>query len=218
MLDVSQRLPTQSLSAVADGNASPFSLLGLDSSLTPTEPTVEIAAAMRRLSAALESRFIALVLSDDRLTRTRFLEHLAHSLPADEYRVLPVSVPPRATRKQLTSLMAESAGLVEAEKGKNTRSPLLSTHDAGRRFELDVVKCYAGGQRTLLIFNDAHLLTPAGLHLIHALSNITAGYDLAVPIVLAAETSFAARLRRPAWRALASRTGAVVRLSSCEHK
>ena len=100
---------------------------------------------------------------------------------------------------------------------KRTSCNLLSSaaYDLWRRFEADVLRCYAEGRRTLLIFDDAHLLSAAGMHFLHALSNITtAGHDLAVPLVLAANTSFAVRLRRPAWRALASRTGAIVRLAN----
>jgi len=221
MLDVTHSLPAQSPSAVAEVNASPFSAFGSGSQppdeLALTEPTIEITGAVRRLHLALEARFITLVLSDDSPTRKGFLARLEYSLPADEYRILPVSVPPTATRKQITNLIAESANPLEAEKSRSSGLPLRSAYDLGRRFEVDVVKSYAAGRRTLLIFDDAHLLTPDGLHLIHALSNITAGgYDLAVPLVLAAETSFAARLRRPAWRALASRTGAVVRLSCAQ--
>jgi len=216
MLDVTQCLPTQSSSATAEVNALPFSAFGFDSQLTDelalTEPTIKITGAVRRLHVALEARFIALVLSDDNHIRTNFLVQLTQSLSADEYRILPIIVPPTATRKQLTSLMAKNANPVETEKGRSTCSPLPSAYDLGQRFEADVLKSYAEGRRTLLIFDDAHLLTSTGLHFIHALSNITAEYDLAVPLILAAGTSFAARLRRPAWRALASRTGAVVRL------
>lgn len=213
MLDVTKGLQSPTPSATAALKASPFTAFEFDSSSTRPEPTVEITTAVRRLRVALEARFIALVLSDDNCTRTRLITQLTQSLPAREYRILSVHVPPMATRKRLTSLVAGSAGLVEPEAGRNTCSP-LSAYDLWRRFETDVVKSYATGRRTLVIFNDAERLSPAGLHLIHSLSNITAGYDLAVPLILAAEISFAARLRRPAWRALASRTGAIVRVDT----
>ncbi|MCP9496555.1 MAG: ATP-binding protein [Pyrinomonadaceae bacterium MAG19_C2-C3] len=173
--------------------------------------TTEEETAMRRLRVALEARFIALVLCDHNPTRTRLLARLARSLPADEYRVLQVRVPQAATRSRITSLIMSSIVLTESAGSINLCSR-LSAYDLFRRFEADVAKSYRDGQRTLVIFDDAHLLPPAGMHLVHALSNITAGYDLAVPLILAATTSFAVRWRRPAWRALASRTGAVVRV------
>ncbi|MBA3442433.1 MAG: ATP-binding protein [Pyrinomonadaceae bacterium] len=173
--------------------------------------TGEDESAIRRLHVALDARFIALILSDHRPTRTRLLAHLAGSLPAAEYRVLRVSVPPQATRARLISLIAGSAGLVQPEDATGTYSR-TSAYDLLRRFEAEAVRSYTDGRRTLVIFDDAHLLSPAGLHLIHSLSNITAENDLAVALVLAAATSFGERLRRPAWRALASRTGAVVRV------
>ncbi len=150
-------------------------------------------------------------MSDHRPARTRLLAHLAGSLPVAEYRVLRVSVPPQATRARLISLIAVKAGLVQTEDATGTYSR-PSAYDLLRRFEAEAVRSYTGGRRTLVIFDDAHLLSSAGLHLIHSLSNITAKYDLAVALVLAAATSFSVRLRRPAWRALASRTGAVVRV------
>jgi type II secretory pathway predicted ATPase ExeA len=105
-------------------------------------------------------------------------------------------------------LVAGSANLIETEGATGTYLR-PSAYDLLRRFEADA---YTAGRRTLVIFDDAHLLSPAGLHLIHSLSNITAKDDLAVALVLAAATSFGVRLRRPAWRSLASRTGAVVRV------
>ncbi len=214
MLDVTKSLQSQSSPATAaEVNASPYTAFQFDSSSTHTEIAGEITTAIRRLRVALEARFIALVLSDDSRTRARLLTQLTQSLPAREYRILSVQVPPLATRRRLTGLIACSAGLVEPEEDRTTCSP-LAAYDLWRRFEVDVVRSYATGQRTLVIFNDAELLSPAGLHLIHSLSNITAGYDLAVSLILAAETSFAVRLRRPAWRALASRTGAIVRVDT----
>lgn len=176
------------------------------------ELTGEDKSALRRLRVALDARFIALILSDHSPPRTRLLAHLAGSLPAAEYRILRVSVPPQATRSRLTTLIADSAGLVQPEDAIGTYSRTFA-YDLLRRLEADAVRSYADGRRTLVIFDDAHLLCPAGLHLIHSLSNITAGCDLALALVLAAATSFGVRLRRPAWRALASRTGAVVRVA-----
>ena len=175
------------------------------------ELTAQESSAMRRLRVALEARFIALVLSDQSATRTRLLEHLAGSLPTAEYRILRVSVPPQVTRARLTSLIAASAHLIQPADATGAYSH-PSADDLLRSFAADALLSYADGQRTLVIFDDAHLLSPAGLHLIHSLSNITAESDLAVALVLAAATSFGVRLRRPAWRALASRTGAVVRV------
>ncbi len=178
-----------------------------------TDVTAEDQLALRRLSAALDSRFIALVLSDQADTRTRLLDSFILTLPAEEHRILSVSVPRSATHAQMTTLITRAAGLIAQGSEGDVRSR-LAAYDMWRSFEADVLRCYAAGRRTLIIFDDAHLLSAAGMHLIHALSNITTvDHDLAVPIVLAANNSFAVRLRRPAWRALASRTGAIVRLA-----
>ncbi|MBA3438431.1 MAG: ATP-binding protein [Pyrinomonadaceae bacterium] len=176
------------------------------------ELTGEDSKPLRRLRVALDARFIALILSDHGPTRTRLLAQLAGSLPAAEYRFLRVTVPPQATRSHLTTLISGSAGLVQTEDATGTYLH-PTAYDLLRRFEADAVCSYTAGRRTLVIFDEAHLLSSAGLHLIHSLSNITAGYDLAVALVLAATTSFGMRLRRPAWRALASRTGAVARVA-----
>ncbi len=197
--------PTAAVNPMACAPLQPASATG------SAELRGEDESALRRLHVALDARFIALILSDHIPTRTRLLAHLAGSLPAAEYRVLRVSVPPQATRSRLTTLIASSAGLVQPEDATGTYAR-TSAYDLLRRFEADAIRSYTAGRRTLVIFDDAHLLSSAGLHLIHSLSNITAGYDLAVGLVLAAATSFGVRLRRPAWRALASRTGAVVRV------
>ncbi len=197
--------------ATAEVNRIGFAPLHSASAIECAALTGEDNSAIRRLHVALDARFIALILSDHSPARTRLLAHLAGSLPAAEYRILRVSVPPQATRARLISLVAGSADLIETEGATGTY-PRRTAYDLLRRFEADAVCSYTAGRRTLVIFDDAHLLSSAGLHLIHSLSNITAKYDLAVALVLAAATSFGVRLRRPAWRALASRTGAVVRV------
>ncbi len=211
MPDLTNSSPPSSPSPIAEVNS--LACAPLHSPVLPeyAELTGEDKNALRRLHVALDARFIALILCDQSPTRTCLLAQLAGSLPAAEYRVLRVSVPPQATRSRLTTLIAGSAGLVQTEDATGTYSR-PSAYDLLRRFEAEAVRSYTAGRRTLLIFDDAHLLSSAGLHLIHSLSNITAKYDLAVALVLAAATSFGVRLRRPAWRALASRTGAVVRV------
>ncbi len=211
MSNVTDSSPSPPPSPTAEVNSLPFAPPHSAALSASAELTGEDKSAIRRLRVALDARFIALVLCDHIPTRTRMLAHLAGSLPAAEYRILRVSVPPQATRSRLISLIAGSADLIDTEGATGTH-PCPTAYDLLRRFEADVVCSYTAGRRTLVIFDDAHWLTPAGLHIIHSLSNITAQYDLAVALVLAAATSFGVRLRRPAWRALASRTGAVVRV------
>ncbi|MCA1604774.1 MAG: ATP-binding protein, partial [Acidobacteria bacterium] len=211
MPDVTDSLPPPSPSPTAEVNQLSFAPLHSAALSEDVALTGEDNSAIRRLQVALDARFIALILSDHGPTRTRLLAHLAGSLPAAEYRLLRLSVPPQATRSRLTSLISGSAGLIDTEGATGTHAR-PTAYDLLRRFEAEAVRSYTDGRRTLVIFDDAHLLPAAGLHLIHSLSNITAANDLAVALVLAAATSFGVRLRRPAWRALASRTGAVVRV------
>lgn len=183
-----------------------------DAASARTDVTCTDKVILRRLHVTLDARCIALVLSDEASARTRLLNSFTRSLPAAEYRVLWVSVPPCATRASLTRLVAGAATL-PGERSSVSAGSSLPAYNLLRRFEADAVRSHMEGQRTLVVIDDAQLLSADGMHFVHTLSNITAENDLAVALVLAAAPSFARRLRRPTWSALASRTGAVIRLS-----
>ena len=160
-----------------------------------------------RLTSALQGRTIAVLISNRAAERAALLRDLQHSTVIHEaFNTLHVNVSPEARARDFLRALARAAGL--PKKG--------SLCDLLRAFEAHCTLQYRGGKRVLLVVDDAHLMRTAEVNVVHALSNIVAGEesDLAMGIVLAGERKLQRKLNYKRWRAVRSRVGVSLHLTS----
>ncbi|MCP9495196.1 MAG: ATP-binding protein [Pyrinomonadaceae bacterium MAG19_C2-C3] len=156
-----------------------------------------------RIAGTLDARALVLAVDDDYGRRSEFVRDLyrIYTTQAD-YTPVIVTTPVQMSDAGLMRLIAEAVGL-----------PLVRTrYRLWCNFEVYCRAQYASGRRVLLIFEDAHLMNSAMLRLLHGLSTITVGNDLAVGMVMVGRDELAVKLQRRRHRALWSRIGARVRL------
>jgi len=171
-------------------------------------PSTNEYGLFERIASALNARSLVLVVDEDQCRRAEFTRDLCHGYASNaDYSPVIVTTPAQGSDAQLMRLIAVRVGL----------PPLRIRYALWRNFEAYCRKQYEQGKRVLLIFEDAHLMSGAMLRLVHALSTITMGNDLAVQMVLVGRNDLAIKLQRPCWRALWSRIGARVSLESTLH-
>lgn len=158
-----------------------------------------------RTHAALEARALVLVVDNSERRRTEFVRDLCRTyIRQPGYSPAIVTTPARGSDAQLMRLIAVAVEL----------PPLHTRYALWRNFEAYCRTQYEQGSRVLLIFADAHLMSGVMLRLLHGLSTITMGNDLAVQMVLVGRNDLAVKLQHPSRRALWSRIGARVSLES----
>ena len=160
-----------------------------------------------RIASALQGRSIAVLIGDRAADRLALLRDLQYStIIREAFDTLQVHVSPEARARGLLKALARAAGLRE----KRSLFELL------RAFEAHCTRQYRGGKRVLLVVDDAHLMRTAEVNVVHALSNIVAGEesDLAIGIVLAGERQLQRKLHYQRWRAVRSRVGVSLHLTS----
>ena len=162
---------------------------------------------LSRITYALQGRSIAVLISDQAADRSALLRDLQHSTAIREaFDTLQVHVSPEARARGLLRALARAAGLPEKR----------SLFDLLRAFEVHCTRQYSSGKRVLLVVDDAHLMRTAEVNVGHALSNIAVGdaADLAVGIMLAGERKLQRKLHYKRWRAIRSRVGVSLHLTS----
>ena len=160
-----------------------------------------------RIASALQGRSIAVLIGDRAADRAALLRDLQDSsIIREAFDTLHVHVSAEGRARGLLKALARAAGLPE----KRSHCDLL------RAFEAHCTLQYSGGKRVLLVVEDAHLMRTAEVNVVHALSNIVAGEesDLALGIVLAGEQQLQRKLNYQRWRAVRSRVGVSLHLTS----
>ena len=162
---------------------------------------------LSRITYALQGRSIAVLISDQAADRAALLRDLQYnSIIREAFDTLHVHVSPEARARGLLKALARAAGLPEKR----------SLFDLLKAFEVHCTRQSRGGKRVLLMVDDAHLMRTAEVNVVHALSNIVAGEesDLAMGIVLAGERKLQRKLTYKRWRAVQSRVGVSLHLTS----
>ena len=158
----------------------------------------------RSIEAALCARSLVLLVGEDEDSRDTFLRELLHVYQDHEdYSSLEVSAPGGGTDALLMRLIATRVGL----------PPLRTRYALWRQFETYCARQYEVDKRVLLFIGEAQLLTDRQLDLLHALSTICVGDDLAVQMVMVSDERLLARLQKEErHRALYSRLGVRARI------
>ena len=171
----------------------------------PLDTTILDDHASRRIIAALENRGVVCLLADDDARRAEFLREMCAS-PAVTHEHAPVIVrtPEAGTDAALLRALTSALGL----RPTRTRMPMWS--ELTRRAEA----CYREGRRLLIVVDDLHRATPAHLRVLHLVTTITLGHDLAIGVVLAGRNGLRVRLADEQHRALRSRVCTVLRLDA----
>ena len=163
--------------------------------------------ALRRIIAALDNRGIVLILSADDARRGEFLREMCAS-PAVTHEHAPVivHVPEAGTDTALLRALASALGL----RTTRTRMPMWSglTNYAEA--------WYREGRRLLIVVDDLHRATPAHFRVLHSLTTITVGHDLAIGIILSGRRTLVARLAEDRHAALRSRVCATLRIEATD--
>lgn len=168
----------------------------------PLDTTMLDDHASRRIIAALDNRGVVLVLADDDARRREFLREMCDS-PAVTHEHAPVIIrtPEAGTDTALLRALTSALGLRQTR----TRMPMWS--ELTRRAEA----CYDEGRRLLFVVDDLHLAGARQFAVLHSLTTITVGHDLAIGIVLAGRDLLRVRLGEERHHGLRSRIGAVLR-------
>ena len=79
-----------------------------------------------------------------------------------------------------------------------------------------LIERYAAGERTLLVVDEAHLLTDEEIETLRALTNVNTARDELVQVMLVGGTALRARLAAPALAHVAQRVGATAHLGAMD--
>lgn len=170
----------------------------------PATPFTPARDPVRRIATALDNRGVALVLADDDPRRTNFLRGLCDRLAAaGEHAPVIVGTPAVGTDAELLRAICSALGL----PATRTRAPMW------RAVTRYAEEAYVRGRRLLLAIDDLHQASGAHFDVLHSLTTVTVGHDLAIGIVLSGRKQLLARLAEERHGALRSRVYAAVRLN-----
>ncbi len=150
-----------------------------------------------------------LILEDDEAARASVIRDLDRRYQQSrDYTPALVRVPQRGTDTAFVRQIAAAVGL----------TPQRSRYHLFQEFEAYCGRQYAAGKRVLLLIDDAHHLRLTTMRVLHSLSTIVVANDLAVGMVLIGRGELVKQLQQERWRAMESRFGLRMRLTSRETK
>lgn len=159
-----------------------------------------------RLDSTLANCALGLVLGDDDGVRAAYMGELNHRyVMAGGYLPITVRTPDTGTNAALLRAIVGSLGLTATR----SRAPMwraLERRCADERKE--------SGRVVLLLIDDVGKAPPSMFSLLHLLTTMTVGDDLALRMVLAGRSDLLVRLGERRHRALRSRIGFCVRLNA----
>jgi type II secretory pathway predicted ATPase ExeA len=120
------------------------------------------------------------------------LKNLDHTLFLASF----VLVHPRMSKGALLESILEELGI---------RNQARTTHGRLRQLQEKALLLNSGGQRLILVIDEAHFLTAEALHILRSLSNLENEKEKLISILLIAEESLPRRLRGPGYGSLRSR-------------
>jgi len=162
-----------------------------------------------RLEWTLRARWHVLILEDDQGARASIIDALdRHYRKSTDYTASRVRVTEQGTDTAFVRHIVASVGL----------PPQRSRYRLFRDFEAYCGRQYAVDQRVLLLIDDAQHLRLGTMRVLHSLSTIVVGHDLAVQMVMVGGSEIIKQMRNERWRAMESRIGLRMRWPSRETK
>lgn len=161
----------------------------------------QLAGALTRLQQLLYTREVGVVVGEAGTGKSTLIESLLEEIPLTRYRVIHLPIPQSKTR-ELYRALATALGVNTSWFGA----------DAVKVLDLLTFSFQESHRPNLLLIDEAHLLTPAGLNELRLLTNARVKQELLITLMLFGQPALTSTLKLPAMIPFAQRIGVWVNL------